>query len=90
MEASFYEQRDALQVSSYLKGLEGAYLLLLGNYPGSQTLKDEGVRRFLKLVKNVRVELMGRGSHFLPMERPAAVLREIQAFFADSVKPTDR
>ena len=90
VEARFYEQRDALQVSPYLKGLEGAYLLLLGNYPGSQTLKDVGVRRFLELVKSARVELMGMGSHFLPMERPAAVLREIQAFFAGSVNPTDR
>ena len=82
VEAVFYEQRDDLQVSRYLKGLTGEYLLLLGDYPGSQTLQDMGVRRFQDMVPEARVELMGKGTHFLPMEHPDAVLPEIQAFFA--------
>lgn len=80
VEAVFYEQRDELQVSRYLQGLTGDFLLLLGNYPGAQTLDDTGVRRFQELVAGARVKPMGRGSHFLPLEHPAAVLREIRAF----------
>ena len=82
VEATFYEQRDALQVSRYLKGLTGDYLLLLGQYPGGQTLQDVGVRRFRELVPGARVKPMGFGSHFLPMEHPQAVLDEILPFFA--------
>ena len=82
VEADFYEQRDDLQVSRYLKGLTGDYLLLLGNYAGGQTLEDAGVRRFREMVPGARVKPMGFGTHFLPMEHPAAVLPEIRAFFA--------
>ncbi len=83
VEATFYEEREALQVSPYLEALEGRFLLLLGCYPEEQTLQDDGVRQFLKLVKGATVKPMGIGSHFLPMEHPAMVLREIQSFFQD-------
>ena len=83
-EAAFYADRDSLDVTQYLQqGLQGEYLLLLGDYPGSQTRQDEGVRRFLELVDNSKVKLMGVGSHFLPMEHPQIVLQEIREFFTD-------
>jgi pimeloyl-ACP methyl ester carboxylesterase len=81
VEAIFYEIRDSLDVTQYLPGLKGQYLLLLGEYPGCQTLEDIGVRRFLKLVKKSAVKPMRKGSHFLPMEDPELVLKEIRAFF---------
>ena len=82
VEATFYETRDALNVEEYLgRGLQGRYLLLLGNYPGCQTLTDYGVRRFLELVRYSQVKPVGRGSHFLPMEYPDLVLEEARAFF---------
>ncbi len=82
-EATFYTDRDSLDVTQYLRqGLRGEYLLLLGEYPGSQTRQDEGVRRFLELVDNSTVKIMGTGSHFLPMEHPQIVLKEIREFFA--------
>lgn len=84
VEAVFYEQRDALSVSRYLQGLTGDFLLLLGHYPGAQTWQDAGVRRFQELVAGAQVKPMGLGSHFLPMEHPAAVLAEIRAFFSDA------
>ncbi|MCH8745868.1 MAG: hypothetical protein IIB31_09520 [Chloroflexi bacterium] len=71
-------------MAQYLQqSLRGEYLLLLGDYPGSQTRQDEGVRRFLELVDKSRVKLMGVGSHFLPMEHPQIVLKEIREFFAE-------
>jgi pimeloyl-ACP methyl ester carboxylesterase len=81
VEAIFYEIRDSLDVTQYLHGLQGQYLLLLGDYSGCQTLEDAGVRRFLELVEKSRVKPMGKGSHFLPMEYPELVLQEIKAFF---------
>ncbi len=89
VEAVFYEQRDELPVSRYLQGLTGDFLLLLGNYPGAQTLPDTGVRRFQELVAGARVKPMGMGSHFLPLEHPAAVLREIRAFFNPELEAAD-
>jgi len=79
--AAFYEARDALNIAACLPGLQGRYLLLLGEYPGCQPLDDPGVRRFLKLVAGAQVKPMGKGSHFLPMEHPELVLRETRAFF---------
>ena len=81
VEATFYEQRDSLQVSQYFDGLEGDYLLLLGDYAEAQTLQDVGVKRFLESVPGARVKPMGMGSHFLPMEHPAEVVTEIRQFF---------
>ena len=83
VEAIFYEVRETLQVSPYLEGLTGRYLLLLGSYPEAQTLQDTGVRRFLELVRGAKVKPLGVGSHFLPMEHPELVLREIRSFFQD-------
>ncbi len=81
VEATFYEQRESLKVSRYLDELRGQFLLLLGSYPEAQTLQDVGVRRFTKMVKGATVKPMGIGSHFLPMEHPKEVLREIRTFF---------
>ena len=83
VEAVFYEQRESLQVSRYLNGLKGEFLLLLGEYPEAQTLQDRGVQQFKKLVPGARVKNMGMGSHFLPMEHPEEVLGEIRAFFGE-------
>jgi len=38
VEATFYENRDTLDVSGYLKGLKGQFLLLMGHYPGAVRL----------------------------------------------------
>ena len=81
VEATFYEQRESLDVGRYLSGLQGEYLLLLGDYPGSQTLEDQGVRTFLDQVQGAEAKLMGMGSHFLPMEHPGPVLKEVLGFF---------
>lgn len=81
VEAVFYEQRDSLQVSRYLDGLTGDYLLLLGSYPEAQTLQDVGVARFLRMVPGAEVKPMGMGTHFLPMEHPEEVYKEIKDFF---------
>ena len=81
VEAQFYEQRDALQVSRYFPNLRAKFLLLLGSYPEAQTLQDVGVRRFQEMVPGASVKPMGIGTHFLPMEHPTEVLREIRAFF---------
>lgn len=81
VEAIFYEQRDSLQVSHYFDGLEGNFLLLLGDYAEAQTLQDVGVKRFLERVQGARARPMGMGSHFLPMEHPAEVVKEIRQLF---------
>jgi pimeloyl-ACP methyl ester carboxylesterase len=81
VEATFYEQRESLQVFNYFDGLRGQFLLLLGSYPEAQTLQDVGVRRFQKMVKGASVKPMSMGSHFLPMEHPKEVLQEIRTFF---------
>ena len=81
VEALFYEIREALQVSPFFRGLSGRFLLLLGSYPEAQTLSDTGVQRFLNEIGGAAVKPMGMGSHFLPMEHPDEVLREIKAFF---------
>jgi len=81
VEAQFYEMRESLQVGPFFRGLSGRFLLLLGRYPEAQTLSDTGVRRFLNEIDGAAVKLMGMGSHFLPMEHPEEVLREIKAFF---------
>jgi pimeloyl-ACP methyl ester carboxylesterase len=80
VEAAFYENRDAMNIAEYLPGLQGRFLLLLGRYPGAQTLEDEGVRRFQKLVAGATVKPMPRGTHFLPMEYPDLVLEEARQF----------
>ncbi|MCY4366956.1 MAG: alpha/beta hydrolase [Chloroflexi bacterium] len=81
VEALFYEKRESLQVTPFFRGLTGRFLLLLGSYPEAQTPSDTGVQRFLSEVDYSEAKPMGMGSHFLPMEHPAEVLREIKAFF---------
>jgi pimeloyl-ACP methyl ester carboxylesterase len=80
VEATFYENRDSVDVTRYLPGLQGRFLLLLGHYPGAQTLEDAGVQRFLQQVPGATVRPMPRGSHFLPMEHPDLVLAEARRF----------
>jgi hypothetical protein len=81
VEATFYEQRASLNTSAYVKGMMGQFLLLLGNYPGAQTLEDPGIQEFLKEVQGTQVRIAAEGTHFLPMEYPDFVLAEIQQFF---------
>ncbi len=80
-EATFYGMRDALPVENYLRDLPGQWLLLLADYPGCQRADDTGVRRFESLVSGSTVKPMGKGSHFLPMEYPGAVLDAVQGWF---------
>ncbi len=84
VEATFYEQRAGLNTSPYVKSMMGQFLLLLGNYPGAQTLEDPGIQEFLKEVQGTQVRIAPEGSHFLPMENPDFVLSEIQQFFQKS------
>lgn len=85
VEALFYEDREVLDMISYLQSVQGQYLLLLGNYcgPQAQTLDSEGIRQFSSLVKGGRVKQMGVGSHFLPMEYPDLVLNAIRDFLLE-------
>ncbi len=83
VEAAFYENRDSVDISRYLPGLQGRFLLLLGRYPGAQTPQDDGVQRFLAQVPGATVKPMPRGTHFLPMEYPDLVLEEARRFLRD-------
>ena len=84
VEATFYEQRAALDTSPYVNGLKGHYLLLLGYYPGAQTLDDPGIIEFCGEVEGSQAKVAPQGTHFLPMEHPETVLAEVQQFFAKS------
>ena len=84
VEAAFYGQRDGVNDAVYIERLRGQYLLLLGDYPTGQKLEDVGVQDFLKVVNGSQVKAMGCGSHFLPMEYPDLVLREIRGFLGNS------
>ena len=81
VEADYYESRDSLDLIRYMEGLQGEYLLLLGDYPGGQTADSEGVRRFLSLARGAQVKALGKGTHFLPMEYPELVVNEARRFF---------
>ena len=83
IEAVFYEQRTILNTSPYLDGITGDLRLLLGNYPGAQTLNDTGIQEFLAKVHKSEVKVAPKGSHFLPMEYPEIVLAEIVNFLYD-------
>jgi len=83
IEAVFYEQRTILNTSPYLDGITGDLRLLLGNYPGAQTLNDTGIQEFLAKVPKSEVKVAPKGSHFLPMEYPEIVLTEIVNFLYD-------
>ena len=81
VEAAYYSSRDDLDLVKYMGGLQGQYLLLLGDYTGGQTPESEGIQQFQKLVSGSRVKAMGQGTHFLPMEYPELVLKEAREFF---------
>ena len=83
VEATFYGLRDGVNDAVYIERLRGQYLLLLGDYPTGQKLEDVGVKNFLKVVSGSQVKAMGCGSHFLPMEYPDLVLREIREFLGN-------
>jgi len=80
VEATFYENRDLLDPSAYFQGLQGRFLLLLGNYPGAQSLQDAGIQKFMAQVPGARVKQLPVGSHFVPLEHPDLVLQEIREF----------
>ena len=88
VEAVFYEQRTALNSSPYVIGLRGEYLVLLGNYPGAQTPDDAGILEFIREAGTAEVKVAPHGSHFLPMEEPEWVTREILTYFRS--RPTGR
>jgi pimeloyl-ACP methyl ester carboxylesterase len=79
-EATFYETRVTLDTAQYVKGLEGQYLLLVGNYQGAQTEQDEAVQRLLRESRRSRFKALERGSHFAPMEYPDLVLKEVRQY----------
>ena len=83
IEAIFYEQRTILNTSPYLDGIKGDLLLLLGNYPGAQTLNETGIQEFLAKVDKSEVKIAPKGSHFLPMEYPELVFEEIVNFLEE-------
>ncbi len=80
VEAAYYESRDSLDLFRYMDGLQGEYLLLLGNYPGGQTIDSEGIQQFQELVGGAQIKPLGMGTHFLPMEYPDLVVNEARDF----------
>ena len=80
VEATFYQSRASLDVSTYVKSLEGQYLLLAGNYPGAQAREDPGVQQLLQESRGSQFTALERGSHFVPMEHPDLVLGAIRRF----------
>ena len=77
VEAIYYQARHSLDPTSYIKGLTGQYLLLLGytgNYADEEARNGEEIRRFLRETKGARLETLPRGSHFVAMEDPDLVL----------------
>ena len=80
VEENFYQNRRELDTSQVLRGLGGEYLLLVGDYDGAQTPQDAAVLHLGRETKGFRVKELGAGSHFVPMEHPDLVLREIRSF----------
>jgi pimeloyl-ACP methyl ester carboxylesterase len=80
VEAALYTERATFDTSAYLTGLQGKFLLLLGNYPGAQRPGDPGIEEFLREVGGSQVKVLPKGSHFAPMEYPELVLRELGEF----------
>lgn len=80
VEATFYRARASLNPGDYVKNLQGQYLLLVGNYEGAQTAQDQAVQRLIKESRGSQFQALERGSHFVPMEHPDLVLREIRRF----------
>ena len=80
VEENFYENRRHLDTSKVLKGLGGEYVLLVGNYDGAQTPQDAAVQYLTQETKGFTFKELGAGSHFVPMEHPDLVLKEIRNF----------
>ena len=89
IEASFYEQRENLVLSNYLKDLPAVSYILLGNYPEAQHIDDNDLVYFLNNVPDSSVKSMQIGSHFLPLEHPQVVFEEIEEFFRPANEDTD-
>ena len=80
VEETFYESRAELDTSQVLHGLGGEYLLLVGDYKGAQTPQDAAVQRLTQETKGFQLKELGAGSHFVPMEHPDLVVKEIRNF----------
>jgi pimeloyl-ACP methyl ester carboxylesterase len=80
VEETFYESRAELDTSQVLHGLGGEYILLVGDYKGAQTPQDAAVQRLTQETKRFQLKELGAGSHFVPMEHPDLVLKEIRNF----------
>lgn len=80
VEENFYQNRRDLDTSKVLRGLGGEYVLLVGDYKGAQTPQDAAVQHLARETKGFTVKELGAGSHFVPMEHPDLVLKEIRNF----------
>tara|TARA_B100000470_G_scaffold76223_1_gene58652 strand:- start:402 stop:1145 length:744 start_codon:yes stop_codon:yes gene_type:complete len=80
VEEEFYENRRNLNTMEVLRGLGGDYMLLVGAYDGAQTAQDAAVQHLTREAKRFQLKELGAGSHFVPMEHPDLVLREIRNF----------
>ena len=80
VEESFYHNRQDLDTFKVLRGLGGEYILLVGDYKGAQTPQDAAVQHLTKETKGFQLKELGAGSHFVPMEHPELVLKEIRNF----------
>ena len=80
VEENFYQNRRELDTSKVLRGLGGEYLLLVGEYKGAQTPQDAAVQHLTRETKGFQLKELGAGSHFVPMEHPGLVLKEIRNF----------
>lgn len=80
VEENFYANRRHLDTSQVLVGLGGEYVLLVGAYDGAQTPDDAAVQHLARESKGFTVKELGVGSHFVPMEHPALVLKAIRNF----------
>ncbi len=80
IEENFYQNRRELDTSKVLRGLGGEYILLVGDYRGAQTPQDAAVQHLTRETKAFQLKELGAGSHFVPMEYPDLVLKEIRNF----------
>ena len=80
VEENFYQNRRELDTSKVLRGLGGEYLLLVGDYKGAQTPQDAAVQHLTRETKGFQLKELGAGSHFVAMEFPDLVLKEIRNF----------
>ncbi|GIT69444.1 MAG: hypothetical protein Ct9H300mP27_05480 [Chloroflexota bacterium] len=56
--------------------------MLVGDYDGAQTPQDAAVQHLMRETKGFQLKELGAGSHFVPMEFPDLVLKEIKAFIS--------